>query len=124
MPIRSVRLIYDQNLPSSLTFRLRDLFPGSVHVRDLELASSPDSAIWDHAGASGFAIMTKDKDFAERARREGPPPTVIQIRLGNCPVVKLEAVVRDNAGWIATAVSSGEELVEIGTGSAPAGNPI
>jgi predicted nuclease of predicted toxin-antitoxin system len=105
-----VRLLLDENLPPSLTW----LFPGSVHVRDIGLANSPDSSIWEHAKAFDFAILTKDGDFAARVREQGPPPTVIQIRAGNSSVSKLEWLIRENAPQIRDAVQSGRGLLEIG----------
>ena len=110
-----VRLLFDENLPPSLKSHLRDLFPGSVHVRDIDLAGAVDSAIWEHAKAFNFAILTKDNDFAIRVREEGPPPTVIQIRAGNSSVSKLVTLVRNNAAQIATAVQFGGSLLEIGS---------
>jgi predicted nuclease of predicted toxin-antitoxin system len=67
----AVHLLIDENLPPSLKSYLADLFPGSVHVRDIDLAHSPDSSIWDHAKALNFAILTKDSDFAIRVREVG-----------------------------------------------------
>jgi predicted nuclease of predicted toxin-antitoxin system len=111
-----VRLLIDENLPPSLKSRLADLFPGSVHVRDrdIELAHSPDSSIWEYAKAFNFAVLTKDGDFATRAREEGPPPTVIQIRAGNCSVSKLVSLIRESAPQIVTVVQFGGRLFEIG----------
>ena|ERR1017187_2351769 len=94
---------------------LADLFPGSVHVRDIDLASSPDFAIWDHAKAFNLAILTKDSDFALRARHEGSPPSVIQVRAGNCSVGKLVALIRENAQKIILHVQFGGPLLEIGS---------
>jgi predicted nuclease of predicted toxin-antitoxin system len=113
-----VRLIYDENLPPSLKMHLGDLFPRSIHVRDINLAHSPDSSIWEHAKAFDFAIMTKDSDFADRVRQEGPPPTVIQIRAGNCSVSKLVGLIRESAPQIITTVQFRGSLLEIGV-SAP-----
>ena len=55
-----------------------------MHVRDVGLARADDRAIWDHARATGHAIVSKDEDFAKRALLEGPPPKVVLIQLGNC----------------------------------------
>jgi predicted nuclease of predicted toxin-antitoxin system len=110
-----VRLLFDENLPPSLKSHLSDLFPGSVHVRDgdVNLAHAPDSEIWEHARAFNFAIVTKDSDFATRARLEGSPPTVIQIRAGNCSVSRLVTLIRENAAKITTEVQFGGSLLEI-----------
>ena len=111
----AVRLLFDENLPPSMKIHLADLFPGSVHVRDIDLASSPDFAIWDHAKAFNLAILTKDSDFALRARHEGSPPSVIQVRAGNCSVGKLVALIRENAQKIILHVQFGGPLLEIGS---------
>lgn len=110
-----VRLLIDENLPESLKFSLADLFPASVHVRDrdIDLAHSPDASIWEYAKAFNFAILTKDSDFADRARAEGPPPTVVQVRVGNCSVAKLVSLIRANAALITTAVQFGGDLCEV-----------
>lgn len=76
-----VRLLIDENLPRSLKHSLRDLFPESVHVSDLELLSAPDADIWERAKAFDFAILTKDKDFADRVRVEGAPPVRVSFKM-------------------------------------------
>jgi predicted nuclease of predicted toxin-antitoxin system len=110
-----VRLLIDENLPPSLKRSLADLFPDSVHVGDIDLTNAADSAIWDHAKAFGLAILTKDSDFSVRIRREGPPPSVIQVRAGNCSVARLVTLVRENAQQIALHVQFGGSLLEIGS---------
>ena len=110
----TVRLLFDENLPASLKRLLADIFPGSVHVKDVNLENAPDGSIWEYAKAFNLAIMTKDSDFANRARTEGPPPTVIQIRAGNSSVNKLVTLIRENAPQITTAVQFGGPLIEIG----------
>jgi predicted nuclease of predicted toxin-antitoxin system len=39
-----MRLLLDQNLSHRLTVALADVFPGSMHVRDLGLAHADDEA--------------------------------------------------------------------------------
>jgi predicted nuclease of predicted toxin-antitoxin system len=109
-----VRLLFDQNLPPSLRSHLRDLFPDSAHVRDVAMMAGPDSVIWNYAKAFNFAIVTKDKDFAEHVRAEGPPPSVIQIRAGNCCVASLTSMLREDAAKIVTHVQFGGGLLEVG----------
>ncbi len=61
-----------------------DEFPDSVHVHDVGLGGADDAVVWRFAKAHGFAIASKDSDFAERSVLEGHPPKVIWMRLGNC----------------------------------------
>lgn len=109
-----VRLLIDENLPPSLKSHLADLFPRSIHVRDVDLTSSPDSSIWQYAKTRNLTILTKDSDFAFLAQYHGSgPPTAIQIRAGNCSVSKLVLLIRENAQQIATAVHRGDALYEL-----------
>ena len=62
---------------------LADLYPGSNHVHNLSLGGVDDSEVWDYAKLHGFAIMSKDSDFAERSVLEKEPPKIIWIQLGN-----------------------------------------
>jgi predicted nuclease of predicted toxin-antitoxin system len=61
-----VKLLFDQNLSRSLVGRLRDVYPESAHVRELDLATADDAAVWDYARSRGFIIVSKDSDFHER----------------------------------------------------------
>lgn len=92
-----MKLLFDQNLSPSLVAKLKDLFPGSAHLRDLKLAEAPDSVIWGYARDEGFVIVTKDKWFHQRALLSGPPPKVVWIRTGNCATRQVEMVLRQSA---------------------------
>jgi len=80
--------------------RLAELYPGSVHVRQLNLQAADDEAVWRHAADGGFAIVTKDDDFRQRGFVRGAPPKVIWVRLGNCTTDEVEAVLRARHGDI------------------------
>ena len=90
----SPRLLLDQNLAPVLARRLADLYPGSAHVRDVGLATADDAAVWRHAAAHGFTIVTKDDDFRQRSLLRGAPPRVVWVRLGNCRTADIETVLR------------------------------
>jgi predicted nuclease of predicted toxin-antitoxin system len=79
------------------TFRLvlavAGLFPGSIHVEHCGLLSEDDGEVWRYARDNGFAIVTKDSDFAEMSRLFGSPPKVIWLRIGNCTTSRAEFVL-------------------------------
>lgn len=58
-----MKLIFDQNI----SFRIIDLvqpnFPGSVHVKQIELQHASDRSIWNFARLNGYQIVTFDADF-------------------------------------------------------------
>lgn len=89
-----MKLLFDQNLSPKLARRLAAEYPGSEHVRDLGLAAAPDPTLWAFAAANGFAVVSKDTDFQQRAILYGHPPKVIWIRLGNCATAAVENLLR------------------------------
>ncbi len=92
-----MKLLFDQNLSFRLCQGLADLFPGSSQVRLLGLAEADDRAIWQHARANAFILVTQDSDFAEMAALYGQPPKVIWLRCGNQPSRAIEQRLRNHA---------------------------
>lgn len=58
-----MRLLFDQNLSFKLVRLLADVYPDSVHVRDLQLVEADDLTIWRYAAERELAIVSKDSDF-------------------------------------------------------------
>ena len=86
-----------ENLPPAAAIDLADLFPESIHVRSVGLASVADGLIWEFAREHGYVFITKDKDFANLSLARGAPPKVILIQTGNCSVEELLSLMRRNS---------------------------
>lgn len=97
-----MKLLFDQNLSPALARGLADLHSSSLHVREIDLRRALDAEIWAYAIEHGYAIVSKDLDFAERALVQGPPPKVIWIRLGNCSTADVEALFREHNDAVRT----------------------
>ena len=69
-----MKLLFDQNLAWRLVRSLADLYPDSVHVRDVGLASADDAAVWEYAKENALTIVSKDGDFHQRSFLYGHPP--------------------------------------------------
>jgi len=89
-----MKFLFDQNLSPRLVGQLAAEFPGSIHVRDVGMAASPDPDLWAFAAANDLAIVSKDVDFQHRAMLYGHPPKVVWIRLGNCTTAAVAALLR------------------------------
>ena len=89
-----MRLLFDQNLSPRLPRLLSDLFPDSIHVRQVALRDSDDTVIWQYAKTHGFAIVSKDSDFQQRSLLHGAPPQFVWLRLGNCSVAESADLIR------------------------------
>lgn len=92
-----MKLIFDQNLSSALVSQLSDLFPESAHAKSLGMMRSDDAAIWAYAAQNEFTIVSKDSDFQQRSLLFGAPPKVVWLRVGNCPTIRIESLLRERS---------------------------
>ena len=90
-----MKLLLDANISRRLIPRISGTFPDSSHVVLLDLGDATDDEIWRYALDHGFAIVSKDEDFHQRALVSGPPPKVIWVRLGNCTTSDIEQAIQD-----------------------------
>ena len=79
-----MKLLFDENLSPKLPRLVANLFPDSLHVRDLGFRGKTDEEIWVYARENGFVIISKDSDFQQRSLLYGSPPKLIWLRMGNC----------------------------------------
>jgi predicted nuclease of predicted toxin-antitoxin system len=92
-----MKLPLDENLSRRLVPKLLDVFPGTIHVADVDRLRTPDSEIWQYAKENGFTIITKDDDFLALAHRFGPPPKLIMVEMGNGSNAMLAERLRESA---------------------------
>lgn len=60
------------------------------------LDESSDVDVWRFAHNNGYTIVTKDSDFNDLVIYRGVPPKVIWIKIGNCKVVEIANILREN----------------------------
>jgi len=89
-----MKLLFDENLSPKLPNRLRDLFPNSLHVRDVGMKATIDPTVWDYAKDNDLIIVSKDSDMHDLSLVFGNPPKVIWLRLGNCSTLQVENLLR------------------------------
>jgi predicted nuclease of predicted toxin-antitoxin system len=95
-----VKLLFDHNISPDLVQLLRDLFPESAHVYQLNLHEADDAIVWTYAREEGFTVVSKDADFSELSMVLGFPPKLLWLRIGNCVTSDIEAVIRSNYAFI------------------------
>jgi predicted nuclease of predicted toxin-antitoxin system len=91
-----VKLLFDENLSPKLPRLLADLFPDSLHVRDVGMKAVADPTVWDYAKAGDLVIVSKDADMHDLSLVFGNPPKVIWLRLGNCSTRQVEELLRQD----------------------------
>ena len=89
-----MNFLFDENLSPKLVRLLSDLFPDSVHVRDVGLNRADDAVIWKYAQDHFLTICSKDSDMHQRSFVLGCPPKVVWVRLGNCSTTDIEQLLR------------------------------
>jgi len=89
-----VKLLFDENVSPRLVELLGGVYPESTHVRDAGLRGAADSAIWDHARAEGYVIVSKDDDFRQRSFYAGAPPKVVWLQVGNAGTAEIAQLLR------------------------------
>jgi predicted nuclease of predicted toxin-antitoxin system len=83
------RLLLDENLSPRLASELSGHFPGSAHVRDVQLKGQSDQQIWSFATDNDYTIVTKDDDFRALSLLRGAPPKVIWLVVGNTSTAEI-----------------------------------
>jgi predicted nuclease of predicted toxin-antitoxin system len=106
-----MKLLFDENLSHKLPRLVAAFFPDSQHVRELGLKGQTDEEIWNYAKTNGFTVISKDKDFYERALLYGAPPKFIWLRLGNCTRDDLLALIQGHERDISAFATSPESVL-------------
>lgn len=107
-----MKLLFDQNLSHRLVGLLENLFPNSIHVRQIGLHEADDLTIWNHAKEHDLVIVTQDSDYADWNKIRGVPPPIVWLRCGNASVDEIHAKLRDAAERI-LLIAAEQEKVEI-----------
>jgi predicted nuclease of predicted toxin-antitoxin system len=89
-----LKLLFDENLSHGLVDRLSDAYPGSQHVRQLGMKSSPDRIVLGYAGLMDMVLVTKDGDFDDLALLNEDSARVLRLDLGNCTTDEIERALR------------------------------
>jgi predicted nuclease of predicted toxin-antitoxin system len=104
-----VKLLLDENLSGRIISRIGDLFPDSTHIKAVGLKEADDFVVWEWAKKHGFAIVSKDTDFHQRAIVFGHPPKIIWLRVGNCETSLITNLLRSRFHVIRQFIESKTE---------------
>ena len=108
-----MRFLVDAQLPPTLARFLATEGHEAVAVRDVNLQDAEDAVLWEYASRQGLVVITKDEDFAQRVLREGAPPQVLWLRIGNATNPALLAWLEPVLPEALAALHAGNPLVEV-----------
>lgn len=79
-----MKLLLDANLSWRLCNLLSQNFPSVLHVNKIPLPQpASDDSIWSYAKENGYCIVTNDEDYLRLLLKNGFPPKLILLRMGN-----------------------------------------
>lgn len=90
-----MKLLFDENLSHRLVRALTDVYPGSEHLRGVDLLGAKDELIWAYAAEHDFVLVSKDTDFYQRSLMRGAPPKVLWLRVGNTSTSAIASLLRE-----------------------------
>jgi predicted nuclease of predicted toxin-antitoxin system len=100
-----MKLLIDENLSHLLVVMLADVYPDATHVRLVGLESAADPVVWEYAKASGYTIVSRDRDMQHRSFLYGFPPKVVWLCVSNSSTARIEALLRSRQQVIAAFVA-------------------
>jgi len=59
--------LFDQNLSPQLTQKLADIFPNSIHIRNIGMRDATDTEIWNYAKQNDFRLCQRIRTFNSAA---------------------------------------------------------
>jgi len=92
-----VNLLLDENLSPRLVQRLASLFPGLIHVRDINLKQASNEEIWNWGARERLHGCQNRQRLVVLTERLGWPPKAIHIEQCNFPFRVIEELLRQNA---------------------------
>ena len=103
-----MKLLFDQNISFRLIYRIKDIYPEAIQVKEAGLENSTDIQIWKYAKNNEYTIVTFDVDFYDYSMIKGYPPKIIWLRIGNKTTYKLEEIFRKKYDVIKKFISNDE----------------
>ena len=108
-----MKFLVDAQLPPALARWLREAGCEAQAVREAGLREADDGTIWRYAVQNGYAIVTKDEDFALRVQATETGPCVVWLRVGNTSNAALRAWFVPRVPELVALLARGTRLVEI-----------
>ena len=108
-----MKLLIDAQLPPALARAFTEAGFPARHVRDVDLTRASDDTLWAFARRQGYAIVSKDEEFAARWARGDRAVAVVWVRVPNCTTAALLARLVPSLAEIAALLDAGETLIEL-----------
>ena len=108
-----MQFLVDAQLPPALAGWLTEAGHSAKHDEEIGLRNAEDSGIWRYALDNGAVLLTKDEDFALRAKQSQQGPVIVWLRIGNCSNRALRVWFTPLFSQIVSEIERGQRLVEV-----------
>ncbi len=108
-----MKFLVDAQLPPALARWLQEAGHDTAHVEDVGLRDADDNTIWKYALDGGWAIVTKDEDFAAHSAQTAISPLIIWLRAGNTTNRAMLAWIEPRMSGIVQLAGQGHRIVEV-----------
>jgi predicted nuclease of predicted toxin-antitoxin system len=108
-----VKFIIDAQLPPALARWLAEAGHEAKHVEEIGLRNAEDSPIWRYALENEIVLLTKDEDFAARAKQGRRAPVIVWLRIGNCSNRALQSWFAPLLPEIIAEIERGSRFIEV-----------
>ena len=108
-----MRFLADAQLPPILLSWLTDQGHEAFHVRDFNMGTANDDAVWAKACELSCHVITKDEDFVIIRERAAQGPSVVWLRIGNALNRVLVASLTSSFPDVIKALENGMPIVEV-----------
>lgn len=108
-----MKFLLDAQLPASLARVLAEHGYDADHVVSLGLLTASDQDVLACARQAGWALLTKDEDFARLWARGERRTPVVWLRVGNCSRHELRRWLLPHLPRIVALIEAGETLIEV-----------
>ena len=90
----AMKLLIDQNISHRIIDSISDIYPESVHLKDIHLLHNSDLELWEFALNNHYVLVTTDLEACNRNVLENNSPKIICISSEVVTTTKVEWVLR------------------------------
>jgi predicted nuclease of predicted toxin-antitoxin system len=108
-----LQFIVDAQLPTALARWLTEAGHEAKHVEEIGLRNAEDPPIWRYTLENRAVLLTKDEDFAARAKQSRQSPLIVWLRIGNCSNRALRAWFAPLLPAIVAEIEQGSRFIEV-----------
>jgi predicted nuclease of predicted toxin-antitoxin system len=108
-----LHFIVDAQLPPALARWLMEAGHEAKHVEEIGLRNAEDQPIWRYTLENQAVLLTKDEDFAARAKQSRKSPIIVWLRIGNCSNRALRVWFVPLLPAIVAEIEQGSRFIEV-----------